>query len=124
MNRKRNSHRAPRGSKSAGSDLQIAYGFFNEIGIIGQLSSNQMQRAMPHDLTQSQFSVLNWFVRVDTQATPGRLAKAFQVTKGAMTNTLHKLKAICRSAPPHRNQDRGSRRTAMAASLLPKRSSM
>lgn len=93
MSRTRNSHRAPRGSKSAGADLQIAYGFFNEIGIISQLSSNQMQRAMPHDLTQSQFSVLNWFVRVDTQATPGRLAKAFQVTRGAMTNTLQKLQA-------------------------------
>lgn len=71
--------------------MELAYTFFNEIGIISQLSSNQMQRAMPHGLTQSQFSVLNWFVRVDSQATPGRLAKAFQVTKGAMTNTLGKL---------------------------------
>ncbi len=71
--------------------LELAYEFFNEIGIIAQLSSTWMQRSMPHDLTQSQFSVLNWFVRVDTQATPGRLSKAFQVTKGAMTNTLGKL---------------------------------
>ena len=93
--------RAPRDSKSAADDrqtdlqtnLQTAYVFFNEIGIISQLSSNQMQRAMPHDLTQSQFSVLNWFIRVDDQATPGRLAQAFQVTKGAMTNTLQKLQA-------------------------------
>jgi DNA-binding MarR family transcriptional regulator len=37
--------------------------------------------------------VLNWFVRVDDQATPGRLARAFQVTGGAMTNTLSKLSA-------------------------------
>jgi DNA-binding MarR family transcriptional regulator len=37
--------------------------------------------------------VLNWFVRVDTQANPGRLARAFQVSKGAMTNTLAKLEA-------------------------------
>ena len=105
MSSKQRSHRAPRGSKSAADDLQTdlqtnlqthletAYGFFNEIGIISQLSSNQMQRAMPHDLTQSQFSVLNWFIRVDDQATPGRLAQAFQVTKGAMTNTLQKLQA-------------------------------
>ncbi len=93
--------RARRGSKSAADDLQTnlqthletAYGFFNEIGIISQLSSNQMQRAMPHDLNQSQFSVLNWFVRVDAHATPGRLAQAFQITKGAMTNTLQKLQA-------------------------------
>ena len=74
-------------------DLTLAFEFFNEIGIIGQLASNEMQRAMPHGLTQSQFSVLNWFCRVDDQATPGRLARAFQVSGGAMTNTLGKLAA-------------------------------
>jgi DNA-binding MarR family transcriptional regulator len=73
--------------------LGTAFEFFNEIGIIAQLSSNQMERTLPHQLTQSQFSVLNWFVRVDDQATPGRLASAFQVTRGAMTNTLGKLEA-------------------------------
>lgn len=73
------------------SELETAYRFFNEIGIINQLSANQMQRTLPHQLTLSQFSVLNWFVRVDTQASPGRLARAFEVTKGAMTNTLGKL---------------------------------
>ncbi len=46
---------------------------------------------MPLGLTVSQFSVLNWFTRVDVQATPGRLATAFNVTKGAMTNTLKRL---------------------------------
>jgi DNA-binding MarR family transcriptional regulator len=73
------------------SELDNAHRFFNEIGIIAQLSSNQMQRTLPHNLTLSQFSVLNWFVRVDAEASPGRLARAFQVTKGAMTNTLRKL---------------------------------
>jgi DNA-binding MarR family transcriptional regulator len=73
------------------AQLERAYTFFNEVGIISQLASNQMQRAMPHELTLSQFSVLNWFARVDDVATPGRLSSAFQVTKGAMTNTLHKL---------------------------------
>ncbi|MBL4572496.1 MAG: winged helix DNA-binding protein [Gammaproteobacteria bacterium] len=37
--------------------------------------------------------MLNWFCRVDSEATPGRLATAFQVTAGAMTNTLKKLNA-------------------------------
>jgi len=73
------------------ASFATAFDFFNEIGIIAQLASNQMQRSMPHGLTQSQFSVLNWFIRVDVQATPGRLASAFQVTRGAMTNTLGKL---------------------------------
>ena len=71
--------------------LQDVFAFFNEIGIIAQLSSNQMERAMPHGLTMAQFGVLNWFSRVDDEATPGRLAAAFQVSKGAMTNTLGKL---------------------------------
>lgn len=75
------------------TSLATAFEFFNEIGIIGQLASNQMQRSMPFGLTQSQFAVLNWFVRVDREATPGRLASAFQVTRGAMTNTLGKLEA-------------------------------
>lgn len=72
-------------------DLAVVFSFFNEIGIIAQLSSNAFDRSLPDDLNQSQFSVLNWFVRVDSIATPGRLATAFMVTRGAMTNTLKKL---------------------------------
>ena len=83
--------RADKTSKQAGAEQATAFEFFNEIGIIGQLGSSRMRRSLPHGLTQSQFSVLNWFVRVDDQATPGRLASAFQVTRGAMTNTLGKL---------------------------------
>lgn len=75
------------------ADLTDAYRFFNEINIIAQLSSNQMAQRMPHGLNLSQFGVLNWFVRVDDETTPGRLARAFQVSKGAMTNTLSKLEA-------------------------------
>ena len=67
--------------------------YFNEIGIIAQLSNALFERNLPDGLTNSQFSVLNWFHRVDSQATPGRLAAAFQVTAGAMTNTLKKLEA-------------------------------
>lgn len=67
--------------------------YFNEIGIIAQLSSALFERNLPEGLNSSQFSVLNWFSRVDTQAAPGRLATAFQVTAGAMTNTLKKLEA-------------------------------
>lgn len=67
--------------------------YFNEIGIIAQLSGALFQRALPPGLNNSQFAVLNWFSRVDSQATPGRLARAFQVTAGAMTNTLKKLEA-------------------------------
>ncbi|HEY5647538.1 MAG TPA: MarR family transcriptional regulator [Pseudomonadales bacterium] len=77
--------------RAQGGEPAAAFEFFNEIGIIGQLAGNRMERSLPHGLTRSQFSVLNWFVRVDDEATPGRLARAFQVTAGAMTNTLGKL---------------------------------
>ena len=73
------------------SDRELAFTFFNEINIISQLSSNAFSRSLPSGLNQSQFTVLNWFSRVDSVATPGRLSTALMVTKGAMTNTLKKL---------------------------------
>lgn len=72
-------------------DLADVFRFFNEIGIIGQLSQNLFESLMPHGLTLSQFSVLNHFVRLKRIESPARLARAFQVTKGAMTNTLGRL---------------------------------
>lgn len=76
----------------AGRDrVAHTFEFFNEIHIIAQLSSNLFRRVLPHGLTESQFTVLNWFVRVDTEATPGRLSTALMVTRGAITNTLGKL---------------------------------
>jgi DNA-binding MarR family transcriptional regulator len=74
------------------NDYEV-FTYFNEIGIISQLSAGLFEQYLPEGLTQSQFSVLNWFVRVDVEATPGRLARAFQVTGGAMTNTLKKLES-------------------------------
>lgn len=71
--------------------VENTFQFFNEIGIINQLASNAFEAQLPLGLTSSQFTVLNWFVRVDVEATPGRLATAFMVTKGAMTNTLKRL---------------------------------
>ena len=69
------------------------FSFFTEVAIIAQLSTNLFERQLPDGLTNSQFGVLNWFHRVDNEATPGRLATAFQVTPGAMTNTLKRLEA-------------------------------
>lgn len=66
---------------------------FNEIGIIEQLSRNAFERVMPDGLKLSQFAVLNHFVRLGGARNPVELARAFQVSKGAMTNTLQKLEA-------------------------------
>lgn len=75
-------------------DLETLYfRLFNEIGIIAQLSASRFQRGLPHGLTVAQFSLLNHFVRLGDGWTPARLAAAFQVTRGTMTNTLQKLEA-------------------------------
>lgn len=65
--------------------------FFNEIGIIAQLSSNFADRVLPDGITRAQFSILNHFVRLGGPFGPARLANSFQVTKGAITQLLQKL---------------------------------
>lgn len=67
------------------------YAFFNEIGIINQLFSTAFRRALPDGMTSAQFTVLNHFARLGGERTPAQLAASFQVTKGAITNTLQKL---------------------------------
>jgi DNA-binding MarR family transcriptional regulator len=69
----------------------ISFRFFTEIGIIEQLARNRLERGLPDGLKISQFSVLNHLVRLGGEWSPARLARAFQVTKGAMTNTLQRL---------------------------------
>ena len=69
----------------------MAFRFFTEIGIIEQLARNRLERGLPDGLKISQFSVLNHLVRLGGEWSPARLARAFQVTKGAMTNTLQRL---------------------------------
>jgi DNA-binding MarR family transcriptional regulator len=70
-------------------DVQV----FTEIGIIDQLVTNRLERVLPSGLSYAQFGVLVHFARRGGQESPAQLAKAFQVTKGAMTNTLQKLAA-------------------------------
>lgn len=75
------------------SDDPVAFRLFNEIGIIEQLARNRLEGVLPDGLKISQFSLLNHLVRLEGPHSPARLASAFQVTKGAMTNTLHRLEA-------------------------------
>ncbi len=62
-----------------------------EVGIIEQLARNQLERNLPDGLKISQFGVINHLVRLGGDWSPIRLANAFQVTKGAMTNTIQRL---------------------------------
>lgn len=66
---------------------------FTEIGIIQQLTNTALERALPDGLSAAGFGVLTHFVRRGGEESPARLAGAFQVTKGAMTNTLQRLEA-------------------------------
>jgi DNA-binding MarR family transcriptional regulator len=66
---------------------------FNEIAIIAQLAENRLERSLPPGMSAAQFGVLNHFSRRGGEETPAQLASAFQVTKGAMTNTLQRLEA-------------------------------
>jgi|TARA_Y100000310_G_C20700289_1_gene829088 DNA-binding MarR family transcriptional regulator len=75
------------------AELDLVFTLFNEIGIISQLSGTQFERLLPDGLSRSQFTILNWFCRVDDQATPGRLARALELTRGAITNSIKKLEA-------------------------------
>lgn len=67
--------------------------FFNEVGIIEQLARVKIESALPDGLKISQFIVLNHLVRLGGEWSPARLASAFQVTKGAITNTLQRLES-------------------------------
>ncbi len=83
----------------------LAFRLFTEIGIIEQLARNRLERSLPDGLKVSQFGVLNHFVRLGGEWSPVRLAKAFQVTKGAMTNTLQRLekRGLVRVSPDPRD---------------------
>jgi hypothetical protein len=62
--------------------------FFNEVGIIAQLSRAVLEAHLPDGVSASQFSILNHLIRVSDGRTPLELAKAFQVPKTTMTSTL------------------------------------
>lgn len=64
------------------------FAFFNEIGILAQLSRTLFEAELPEGHTVSQFVVLNNLVRVRDGRTPLDLARAFQVPKTSMTHSL------------------------------------
>jgi DNA-binding MarR family transcriptional regulator len=74
-----------------GSD-PIALQVLNEIGIIDRLARNRAARLLSPELNMSQFIVLNHFVGLGGNRSLMELARAMQVTKGAMTNTVARLR--------------------------------
>jgi DNA-binding MarR family transcriptional regulator len=64
------------------------FDFFNEVGIISQLSSALFSKNLPYGMHVSHFSILNHLVRLGDGRTPVEIANAFQVTKATMTHSL------------------------------------
>lgn len=73
------------------TELQTMFRFFNEVAIISQLSGAAFEKVMPGAMTLSQFAVLNHLSRLGGNRTPHEIARAMQVTKGTMTNTIGHL---------------------------------
>lgn len=70
---------------------RLLFAAFNEIAIIEQLARTRFEAVMPHGLLLPHFAVLNHLVRLGDDKSLKFLAFAFQVSKGAMTNTIQRL---------------------------------
>ena len=77
----------------AGADESLVAALFGELFMADQLSRARIARALPRGMELSQFSVLNHLARLGDERTPGQLARAFHVTRGAMTNTIARLES-------------------------------
>ncbi|MDA8586171.1 MarR family winged helix-turn-helix transcriptional regulator [Rhodobacteraceae bacterium] len=70
---------------------QLAIALFSEMFMADQLARAQLAKALPSGMELSHFSVLQHLARSGAERTPAQLARAFHVTRGAMTNTMSKL---------------------------------
>ena len=69
----------------------LAVSLFSEILAVDQLARANVARVLPQGMELSHFSVLNHLTHTGVERSPAQLAKTFHLTRGAMTNTLHKL---------------------------------
>ncbi|CUH51545.1 MarR family transcriptional regulator [Shimia sp. R11_0] len=69
----------------------LAITLFGEILMVDQLARSRLSKVLPKGMELSHFSVLNHLDRSNAERSPAQLAKTFHLTRGAMTNTLHKL---------------------------------
>lgn len=69
----------------------LANALFSELLMADQLARNRLSKTLPKGMELSHFGVLNLLAKQQTEMSPAELARAFHVTRGAMTNTLAKL---------------------------------
>ena len=69
----------------------LAVSLFSEILVVEQLARASVAKVLPKGMELSHFSVLNHLAHSGAERSPAQLAKTFNLTRGAMTNTLQKL---------------------------------
>ena len=69
----------------------LSVALFSEMFMADQLARTALTKALPKGMELSHFSVLNHLAGSGEARSPAQLARAFHVTRGAMTNTLAKL---------------------------------
>jgi DNA-binding MarR family transcriptional regulator len=69
------------------------FALLNEVSIIEHLARNRLERVLPDGLRASHFVVLNHLARLGDGRSLARIARAVQVERPAMTNTVQKLEA-------------------------------
>jgi DNA-binding MarR family transcriptional regulator len=74
---------------SAQNEMAIA--LFGELFMADQLARGRISKVLPKGMELSHFSVLNHLAGLNDERTPAQLARAFHITRGAMTNTLARL---------------------------------
>ncbi|WP_375253958.1 MarR family winged helix-turn-helix transcriptional regulator [Yoonia sp.] len=73
------------------SSRSLSVSLFSELLVVDQLARASIARVLPKGMELSHFSVLNHLAHSGGERSPAQLAKTFHLTRGAMTNTLHKL---------------------------------
>ena len=69
----------------------LAVTLFSEISAIDHLLKVRLSKSLPAGMELSHFAILNHISGLDGEKTPLQLARSFNVTKGAITNSLAKL---------------------------------
>ncbi len=69
----------------------LAVSLFGEISAIDHLLKVKLSKSLPIGMEFSHFTILNYISTLETEKTPAQLARSFNLTKGAITNTLNKL---------------------------------
>lgn len=67
------------------------FAFFNEVGIIDQLASAMLAKALPDGVHPSHFAILNHLFRRGGARSPADVASAMQITRATMTHSLKVL---------------------------------